>query len=102
MGKSFDFRLVLECRWSLVNRCFLRKEDEESIDHILLHCSLVRMLWKLLFDLFGIHWVQSTTIKEALFGWHDAFVGKKMEKGLESCSFIYFLDGLEGKKSQSV
>ena len=40
----------------------------------------VRILWRLLFDLFGIHWVQAATIKEALLRWHSLFVGKKCKK----------------------
>ena len=35
--------------------------------------------------------------------WNGSFVGKKKEKkSLESSSIMYFLDGLEGKKSQGV
>ena len=54
-GKVLTLDQLQKHRWSLVNRCFLCKEDEQFIDHILLHCSLVRILWKLLFGLFGIH-----------------------------------------------
>ena len=46
----------------------------------LLHCSLVRILWKLLFDLFSIHQVQSATVKEALLGGYSSFVGKQRKK----------------------
>ena len=64
----------------MVNRCFLCKKEEEFIDHILLYCSLVKILWQLLFDLFGIHWVQVAMVKEALLGWHNSFVGKRRKK----------------------
>ena len=30
--------------WSLVNRCFLCLNEEESVDHILLHCDRTRAL----------------------------------------------------------
>ena len=46
MGKKFDFRLASKTGWSLVNRYFLCKEDEESIDHILFHYLSVMILWK--------------------------------------------------------
>ena len=33
---------------TLVNRCFLCEENEETIDHLLIHCSRAKMLWDLL------------------------------------------------------
>lgn len=41
----------------LANRCFLCCEEEETIDHILIHCTRARVLWELLFVLFGVAWV---------------------------------------------
>ena len=38
----------------MINNCFLCKEEEEFINHILLYCSKARVLWELLFALFGI------------------------------------------------
>ena len=34
-------------RIPLVNRCFLCEEEEETIDHLLIHCSRAKMLWNL-------------------------------------------------------
>ena len=33
------------------------KRDEETIDHLLMHCPVPRELWNLVFSLFGILWV---------------------------------------------
>ena len=50
--------LTLDCiqkrGFSLANKCYLCFTEEESIDHILLHCGLARSLWNLLFSLFGV------------------------------------------------
>ena len=50
----------------LANRCYLCLSEEESIDHILLHCEQARSLWNLLFSLFGVSWVLSYSVREAL------------------------------------
>ena len=34
----------------------------------------------MLFDLFGIHWVQSTTVKETLLRWHGSFMDRRRKK----------------------
>ena len=53
---------------------------EESIDHILLHCTKIRTLWVLFFSLFGVQWVMPATVKVTLLGWDRSFVGKKKKK----------------------
>ena len=34
------------------------KRDEESVDHLLLHCPIVRELWEMVFAFFGIQWAR--------------------------------------------
>ena len=31
----------------LANSCFLCKDVEETVEHLLVHCHIVRMLWEL-------------------------------------------------------
>ena len=38
---------------TLANRCFLCEEEEESIDHLLIHCSRAKMLWELFLAIVG-------------------------------------------------
>ncbi|XP_059623206.1 uncharacterized protein LOC132266370 [Cornus florida] len=36
----------------VINRCYMCLRDEESMDHLLLHCNMVRDCWNLMFGLF--------------------------------------------------
>ncbi|RVX10352.1 hypothetical protein CK203_016077 [Vitis vinifera] len=72
--------LVQKRGWALANRCFMRLENEDTIDHLLLHCSKARVLWELLFTLFGVSWVLPSSVRETLLSWHGSFVGKKRRK----------------------
>ena len=53
---------------------------EEFCNHILLHCDLTRLVRDLLFSLFGVFWVLSSSDKEVLLSWQGSFVGKKRLK----------------------
>ena len=66
--------------WSLANTCFLCLEEEETIDRILIHCVKARVLWNLVFSLFGMLWTLPSSVKDMLLGWHDSLVGKRRKK----------------------
>ncbi|RVW60935.1 Golgin candidate 5 [Vitis vinifera] len=50
--------------WHLPNCCFLCGCAEESVNHILIHCTVVRALWELVLGLVGVKWVFPETVKE--------------------------------------
>ena len=83
---------------ALANRCFLCHEREETIDHLLFHCTKARVLWELFFSLVGVSWVLPSSIKETLLSWHGLVVGKKHMKVSSATPLHIFLDGLEGEK----
>ena len=66
--------------WSLHNRRFLCCAAEESIDHLLIHCTKAKVLWDFLFTFFSVLWVLPSSVKEVLLGWHGLFIGKKRRK----------------------
>ena len=39
--------------WHLLDRCFLCGCEEENVNHILLHCIVVRAFWEIVLALFG-------------------------------------------------
>ena len=66
--------------WSIPNRCYLCKNEEETIGHLLLFYEKARMLWLLILSLFGVQWVMHSSVRRNLLGWHGSFMGKKREK----------------------
>ena len=73
---------------------------EESVDHLLVHCTKTGILWQLVFSLFGIKWVMPDSVKEVLLSWQGNFVGKKefFFEGL----LLYAFCGLFGGGKQEV
>lgn len=51
------------------NRCVLCKNDEESVDHILLHCPFSSMIWDKIWNLMSLDWVPPTTIQLFFLSW---------------------------------
>ena len=39
----------------ILDWCYIYKSNEESIDHLILHCPIVYESWSMVFTLFGIH-----------------------------------------------
>ncbi|RVX12073.1 Protein detoxification 45, chloroplastic [Vitis vinifera] len=54
--------------WYLANRCSLCCVEEETINHILIHCSKAKILWDLVFSLFGVNWVLPLMARNTLLG----------------------------------
>ena len=56
-GGILTIDILVKRGQSLVNRCCLCCCDEESVDHLLLHCKFSHTLWSAVFKVFGIQWV---------------------------------------------
>ncbi|RVW38172.1 LINE-1 retrotransposable element ORF2 protein [Vitis vinifera] len=63
--------------WQFPNRCFLCGCEEENVNHILLHCTVVRALWEIVLALFGANWVFPEKVKDMLVSWRGPFVGER-------------------------
>ena len=51
---------------------------------------MAKVLWEMVFVLFGIQWVFPETIKEVLLNWKGPFVGKKRKKIWKSIPLYIF------------
>ena len=71
----------LKCwRRVLANRCYLCEEDEETIEHLLVHCKKAKMLWDLFLLIVGTNWVFPSSVLHTLLSCKGATVGKKRKK----------------------
>ena len=77
---------------ALSNRCFLCREEEEMVDHLLVHCSKTRMLWDLFLAIVGVSLLFILSVREILLSWRGSFVGKRHIKSLDDSPPLYFLD----------
>ena len=41
-----------------------KKKNEETIDHLLIHCAKTGVLWEMFFSLVGVSWVLPSSVKE--------------------------------------
>ena len=64
----------------LANRCYLCEEEEETLNHLLVHCPKARMLWDLILAIVGIGWVFPFSVRQVLLAWQGTKVGKKRKK----------------------
>ena len=69
---------------------FLCGCEEEYVNHILIHCIVEKVLWDMIFALFGVQWVFPETVKEVLISWRGSFVGKKRKKIWDSIPLCIF------------
>ncbi|RVW58189.1 ADP-ribosylation factor 1 [Vitis vinifera] len=77
-GASFEALVFLQ-------RCFLCCAEEETINRILVHCPKARVLWDLVFSLFGVNWVLPLTVKDTfLEQFSSRLQGKVVSKEKEN------------------
>ena len=76
-GKISTVGMLMRRGWSMVNRCNLCKENEETTNHILIHCGKTRNLWTWLFSSFGVVWVLPESVRNLLLEWKIKGLGKK-------------------------
>ena len=74
---------------ALANRCFQYDEGEKMVDHLLVHCSKVRVLGSDLAN-FGVSWVFPPSVRETLLSWHGSFVDKRHKKAWAAALLFIF------------
>jgi hypothetical protein len=69
LGKILTLDSLRKNNMALVNGCGMCKKEEESIDHLLLHCESAQFLWNAFFSRFGLAWVMPRGVVDLLHCW---------------------------------
>jgi hypothetical protein len=59
--------------YTMVGWCCMCKRDGETVDHLLIHCAAVHVLWNYVFQAFHMQWVLPRSVVDLLFGWRNWF-----------------------------
>ena len=50
---------------ALANRCFICCQEEETVDHLLVHCTKASILWQLMLAIVGVSWAFPMSVRES-------------------------------------
>ena len=87
-GKALTLDLVQKREWALANRYFMCHENEETIDHLIIHRVKTRVLSKMFFSLVKMSWVLPSSTRETLLSW-QGFWTKSSRRFGEQLLYIY-------------
>ena len=81
-GKVLTLDQLKHREMPFANICFLCEEDEETIDHLLIHYKSAKMLWNFFLSIVGTSWVISCSFLHTLLAWQGAaWVKSKKKRG---------------------
>ena len=69
LGKILMTDNLRKRRFFVLDWCGMCKRDGESVDHLLLHCSIAQEIWDLAFSMFGVFWVMPRRVTDLLYCW---------------------------------
>ena len=79
-GKILTMDQLKKRGFSLTNRCVFCGKDEESLEHLFIHCPKVWCMWTAIFYWSGGGWVCPFLVKDLLRGWLHLPMRKKDAK----------------------
>lgn len=86
---------------TLVSGCYFCLEEEETINHFQLHCSVSQILWSLTHSLFRVRWVLQDSFKWALLSYKLKIRGKVRRRAWKA-SFFCILCSIQNLRNKLV
>lgn len=75
-GKCLTLDLLQMKGFELPNWCVMCEESLESIDHLLMHCTVAAGLWTFCLGIFRVLWVLPSTVRQLLGSWRCRTINK--------------------------
>lgn len=75
MDKILTLNHLQSRGWNFANRCILCKQEEESVSHIFIHCSMAKLVWDFFLSHLQISWVFPKFINALIMGWWISGLG---------------------------
>ena len=95
-GKVLTADQLKKRGFQLASRCPLCQKDEETLEHLLIHCPAVWGLWAALISFPSMDWVCPLSAKDLMMGWTTSPIRKKARKILKAAPLVFF--GQSGRK----
>ena len=64
----------------MASKCPLRRNSEEELDHLLIHCLVVWGMWAAMLSITSFQWPCPYFVKEVLLGWSYFPIKKRARK----------------------
>ena len=84
----------------MVTKCSLCKENEESADHILIHCGKTKEFWTLLLSSFVVVWVFPASVRNLLLEWKVKGLGRKKRRAVWRLAHICLFWCIWGERNR--
>ena len=94
MGKILTIDNLQKRRILIFDWCCMCKSVGETVNHLLLHCSIAYELWSMIFTLFGVKWVMPEGVEDHLNSWNRRLGGQKSHMIWSAIPFtdnVYYL-----------
>ena len=72
-GKCLTIDNLRKRKVCILDWCYMCKYNNETVDHLFLHCSVALELWDMIFGLFGVCWVMPMSVVELFACWQGQF-----------------------------
>lgn len=69
LKKILTMKNLQKCRVIILDYCCICKKSGKTVDHLLLHSEVARVLWVALFNRLELAWVMLTSVLALLASW---------------------------------
>lgn len=85
----------------LPNRCYLCLNNEESVNHMFIHCPFVLPIWGMFFQMWGLNWVFPQDIQDYFKSWNYP-TNNPTIRNLWKFSFAHILWGIWKERNKKL